>query len=215
MAINLVTQMFNQCTSRIDGDVRGKVTSSRSQFVRGGLSHGGILPPNSAESRWRENYGSKFYVPILKRVQSNGYKEAKAKKLKLSKYNSFLLEMETGTGTYLTHAPLLGPSGGPTEEVDDDVYGDYLEFTRAYRCAFLHWLQHHGLKKEKDSKAAFGVFLSKLSGGIDGPGIAEIAEEIYGAPLSDSEASKKTLEGRFLKWVSKAKAQKPSKKKRR
>jgi hypothetical protein len=214
LAINLVTQMYDHCTSRIDGDIRGKVTAKRSQFVRGGLSHGGILPPNSAESRWRANYGSKFYAPILKRVQSSGYKEAKSKKIKLPKYNSFLLESDGGVGTHLTHAPLLGPSGGPTEKVDDSVYGDYLEFTRAYRCAFLHWLQHYGLKKEKDSKAAFGVFLSKLSGGLEGPNIADIAEEIYGAPLSDGEASKKTLEGRFLKWISKHKAQKASKKKR-
>ncbi len=214
LAINLVTQIYDHCTSRIDGDIRGKVTSKRSVFVRGGLPQGGILPPNSAESRWRVNYGSKHYAPILKQVQASGAKEAKSQKLKVDKYNCFLLELDNGSGTYLTQAPLLGPAGGPTEKLADAVYGDYLEFTRAYRCAFLHWLQYNGFKKEKDSLAAFGKFLGKLSGDLDGPGIAEIAEEIYGAPLSDAEASKKTLEGRFLKWISNHKPQKVKKSKR-
>ncbi len=203
LSINLVTRIYEACHSRIDGDTRGKVTAKREVFVRGGLPEGGILPPNSAESRWRQNYGRKYYAPILKQAQKAGATEAKHRRIKNAKYNSFLLIRDSGTSDYLTHAPLLGSSGGPAEVVPDSVYGDYLEFTRAYRSAFLYWLQHHGEKSKKKAASAFGEFLCQLSGDADGRGIAEIAEQIYGAPLSDPKASKKSLEGRFLKWIAK------------
>jgi hypothetical protein len=211
LAINLVTKLYGANHSRVDGDLRGKVKDSRSMFVRGGLAEGGILPPNTAESRWRENYGKQHYGPILKKVQASGAKEAKAEKVKTGRYHSFLLESDNGRESYLTFAPLLGPSGGQPEVVPDVVYGDYLEFTRAYRCAFLHWLQFEGQKSKKKSAASFSLLLGRLSGDLNGPGLAEIAEEIYGAPLSDNKASKKSLEGRFLKWISKHKAQKARK----
>ncbi|MFT7670474.1 MAG: hypothetical protein ACI8X5_003183 [Planctomycetota bacterium] len=199
LSINLITKVYGACHTRIDGDTSGKVTQKREVFVRGGQSEGGVLPPNSAESRWRQDYGKKHYAPILQTAQKAG---AGATKRKKEKYNSFLLKNDSGSKTYVTHAPLLGPSSGAPEIVPDAVYGDYLEFTRAYQSAFLYWLQHYGAKSKKKCPEAFGQFISRISGSDD-LSIAAIAEEIYGKPLSDPEASKKSLEGAFLKWLSK------------
>ncbi|MFT7484616.1 MAG: hypothetical protein ACI9F9_000456, partial [Candidatus Paceibacteria bacterium] len=203
LSINLVTRIYKACHSRIDGDTRGKVTAKREVFVRGGRPEGGILPPNSAESRWRQNYGKNYYGPILKQAQKAGATEAKHRRLKDAKLNSFMLVRESGMPEYLTQAPLLGASGGPVEVVPDVVYGDYLEFTRAYRSAFLYWLQNHGERSKKKAAKSFGELLCRLSGDAQEKGLAAIAEEIYGAPLSDPTASKKSLEGRFLKWITK------------
>lgn len=199
LAINLVTDLYGACHSRVDGDTSSKVTNKREVFVRGGQPQGGILPPNSAESRWRQEYGRKHYAPILKQTQKAG---AGAERRSKNKLRSFLLQNESGSETYLTHAPLLGPSAGEVEVVPDAVYGDYLEFTRAYRAAFLYWLQHHADRSKKKAATKFSAFLGGISGDLDSPGLAEVAEAVYGFPLSDAEVSTKSLEGRFLKWIS-------------
>ncbi len=199
LALNLVTRLYGACHTRIDGDTRGKVTQKREVFVRGGRPEGGILPPNTAESRWRQNYGKDHYTPILKQAQKAG---ASAQKKRSKRYNAFQLEDEYGSNRYVTHAPLLGPSAGVEEVVPDAVYGDYLEFNRAYRSAFLYWLQHHGAKSKKKSAKAFGEFICQVSGSAD-VSISEIAESVYGKPLSNQDADKKSLEGSFLRWLSK------------
>lgn len=199
-SINLVTKLYGGCYTRIDGDVRSRVTAKREVFVRGGRPEGGILPPNTADSRWRVDHGRAHYVPTLRQAQKAA---ATSKKRGGDKYVSFQLVSDDESQRYLTHAPLLGPSAGPEEVVPDAVYGDYLEFTRAYQAAFLHWLQEAGAGSNKKSAKAFSAFLGGLAGGSDAPSIASVAEAVYGLPLSDAEAGKKSLEGRFLRWLAK------------
>lgn len=199
LSLNLITKIYGACHTRIDGDTSGKVTQKREVFVRGGRPEGGILPPNSAESRWRGNYGKDHYAPILKQAQKAGASEVKKR---AEKYLAFQLINEHGSQRYITKAPFLGPSAGEEEVVPDAVYGDFLEFTRAYQASFLHWLQHHGEKSKKKAAASFSEFLSRLSLETDAS-LSAIAEDIYGKPLSDPEASKKSLEGTFLIWLSK------------
>lgn len=200
LSINLVTRIYGGCYTRIDGDVRSRVTQKREVFVRGGRPEGGVLPPNTADSRWRVEHGKKHYVPILEQAQKAA---AGNRKRGGDRYTAFELQSDSGSIRYTTRAPLLGPSAGEEEVFPDAVYGDYLEFTRAYPAAFLHWLQAHGAGSKKKSAQAFSEFLGQLNSGASAPTVAEVAEAVYGLPLSDPEASKKSLEGKFLRWIAK------------
>jgi len=197
LALNLVAELFGGCHTRIDGDTSARTTQAREVFVRGGRPEGGILPPNSAESRWRANHGKDHFKPILRQVQKAGAESDRGN----GKYNAFQLVDEKGSARYVTQAPFLGPSAAEEEVVPDRVYGDYLEFTRAYRSAFLYWLQHHGQRSKKKAASCFAELLTRIS--EPEASVTAIVEELYDKPLSDPEASSKCLEGEFLRWLAK------------
>ena len=68
LAVNLVIDMFGECNTRVDGDLRARRTSARELFVPGGNPNGGILPPNLADSRWRDLHGADHFVSEIGRA---------------------------------------------------------------------------------------------------------------------------------------------------
>lgn len=198
LSINMIIEQYGECHTSLDGDTRSRVTGKREQFVHGGRSEGGALPQNIALSRWRTDYGKRHYVRILKQVQKSG---ASADKRNRNQLNSFLLLSDNGAARTVAHAPLLGESA-TKDELPDDVLPDFKELVRAYKTAFLFWLQTEAAGSKKKSSVAFSSFMVKLSLDEEGDGFSKAVEEVYGMPLSDPELGSNCLETRFLKWIS-------------
>ncbi len=199
LSISMLIELYGTCHTRNDGDMRARHRAAREIFVSGGRSSGGRLPQNVAESRWRTDYGKNHYNRILKQVQKSG---ASSDKRNRHKYNSFLLIGDNESDRFVVHAPILG-DGGLTEEVPQSVSGDYLEFLRAYNVAFLYWVQTEAGGSKKKSAQAFSRLLSQISHAGAEQSFAATIEGVYGMPLSNSKLDTKSLEGRFLKWISK------------
>jgi hypothetical protein len=191
LAVNLVIDVYGECNTRADGDLRARRTSAREVFVPGGNPNGGILPPNLADSRWRAEQGSDNFVAALKRAMPNG------------KRGPFLftLQDERGRRGMEVHAPFLG-SGASASPLGDDYYGDQLEFLRSYRCCFLSWLKESGAGKSSRSADAFASLLRSLAAGSSET-LEETLAQVYGAPLSAGMPTDDDLEGRFLLWLRK------------
>ena len=85
---------------------------------------------------------------------------------------------------------------------DSEVWGDYQELLRAYKSAFLYWLQTQAEGKKK-SPALFAEFLKRLA--TDSRySFEELLQDHYGGvPLSSAQVGKRDLEGRFLRWLGK------------
>ncbi len=200
LSVNMIIEQYGECHTRIDGDTRSRVTQKREQFVPGGRSEGGMLPQNVAVSRWRADYGKHHFTRILKQAQKSG---ASADKRNSDKLVSFLLVSDSGGQRAIAHAPFLGVAESTNADLPADTLPDFSELVRAYKSAFLFWLQTEAAGSKKKSAAAFGAFLAKLSVAGEGGGFSKALEEIYGMPLSDPELGSKCLERRFLKWISK------------
>ena len=102
-------------------------------------------------------------------------------------------------------APFLGSAADPTP-LDPAFLGDQLEFLRAYRTCFVHWLRTEGGRSSRASGQLFARLMSDLAHNDDPEGLELVFEEIYGAPLSAEELSDDHLEGRFLEWLEKKRA---------
>jgi len=199
LANALVIALHGELDTRIDGDVRSRSSQGRSIFVPGGNPDGGILPPTSAENRWRGTKGKDYFVGILRQVQKASGKKGKTRAEKLA---SFELVSDDGSTKQVVRAPFLG-SGGTKPSAE--LWPDYLELVRCYGVAFLHWLREEGAAAE--SHAKFGQLLRGLEG-LQGPdGLPALLQELYSQPLSASSPSglfdEATLEGRFLAWLAK------------
>ena len=200
LAINLVVDLFEECNTRADGDLSERRTEAVEIFVPGGNPSGGFLGTIGADSRWRDGQGEDRFVKVLRNSQKGGAKEMKKKK----ELVFFELRDEAGREKKVLSAPFLGAKASEREEIPAAFEGDQLEFLRAYRCAFLWWLQNESLGKEKASRAGFAAFLKKVAmlesaAEIEGA----FAECFEGAPLSSPELDRKgDLEGRFLYWLS-------------
>jgi len=200
LANALVIDLHGELDTRIDGDVRARSSEARSQFVPGGNPNGGTLPPTSAENRWRGTKGKDHFVGILAQVQKKSGKKASSKAAKLS---TFELEGDGGAKGLVT-APFLGAGGTAPEAA---LLPDYLELVRSYGVAFVHWLREDGADTSAASRAAFGRLVTALAHGADPERLPALFQEVYGQPLSASDAAglfaSPTLEGRFLTWLSK------------
>jgi hypothetical protein len=200
LSINLLIDQYGECHTRNDGDLRGRVTGEREIFVHGGRSEGGLLPPNVAENRWRSDHGKHRYTRILKQAQRSGASQDKRNK---HRYNAFLLFADDDREQAVAHAPIYGPGPGEPEVLPEAFAQDLSEFLRAYDVAFLHHLRTAGAGSKTRSAEAFAQLLGRLTSGADSPGFAKAVEEVYGAPLSDPEVGTDSVEGRYLKWLSK------------
>ena len=161
------------------------------------------MPPADASSRWRTRKGAGFFVDQLIKSQKDGASKGTER---WHKTGSFKLIGDDGVEAHIVHAPILGTqaSSPPPAEFN----GDYLEFIRAYRAAFLHWLIEEGGGSKKKSRTNF----AKLMRSISEPGeatLVEMFEAVYDVPLSAAagselfESKKQPLEGRFLNWLAK------------
>ncbi len=191
LAINLVVDLYGECNTRVDGDLRARRTSAREVFVPGGNPNGGLLPPNLADSRWRSEQGSDYFVAALRRGMSAGSRKD---------HLHFTLQDDRGRRGVEVAPPFLGSAAATRSLPGGDYYGDQLEFLRSYRTCFLHWLREHGMGKEKRSHEAFAELLRRLAHGTVATLEATLAE-VYGLPLSQAEPGDDDLEGRFLGWL--------------
>ncbi len=192
LAVNLVIDLFGECATRADGDLRARRTQAREVFVPGGNPNGGILPPNLADSRWRSEQGSDHFVAALKRAMPKA-RRGPAR---------FVLEDDRGRRGTDVYAPFLGSSAGASS-LSADYYGDQLEFLRSYRSCFLNWLRERGAgSSSKRSSAAFANLLRCMARG-SAETIEDTLANVYGTPLSSTEPGKDDLEGRFLAWLAK------------
>jgi len=202
LSINLVVDLFEECNTRADGDLSERRTEAVEVFVPGGNPGGGFLGTISADSPWRDGHGSDRFVRVLRNSQKSGAGEMKKK----DKLRYFELRDSAGHEKQILAAPFLGSAAGDREELPEAFAGDQLEFLRAYRCAFLWWLQNESLGKAKKSRAAFADFLKRLAqleSAADIEGV--FGESFEGNDLSSAELDRKDdLEGRFLYWLSKS-----------
>ena len=191
LAVNLVIDLYGECNTRVDGDLRARRTSAREVFVPGGNPNGGILAKNLADSRWRAEQGADRFVGALKRAMPSG-RRGPAR---------FLLQDDRGRRGLEVHAPFLG-SAVVASALEEEYLGDQLEFLRSYRVCFLAWLQERGAGKASRSEEAFACLLRGLARGTTET-LEETLSEVYGAPLSSAEPGEEDLEGRFLEWLRK------------
>lgn len=201
MANALVIDLHGELDTRVDGDVRSRSSQGRSVFVPGGNPNGGILPPTSAENRWRGTKGKDHFVGILSQVQKQSGKKAPTRPEKLARFE---LCSDDGSKKELVCAPFLGPTA---VRPGDEVWPDYLELVRCYGVAFLHWLRIEGAREPRESGALFGQLLKRLAEGLEPEELPRLLQELYAQPLSAENVEGlfdgATLEGRFLLWLSK------------
>lgn len=203
LAVNLVIDLFGECNTRVDGDLSERRTEAVEIFIPGGNPSGGFLPVNSAESRWRTGQGADRFVGMLKTSQKNAGSDARKQSEKLLYFQ--LMDDEQAKRIRLA-APFLGSAAIGTVAPSEEFHGDYTEFLRAYRAAFVYWLQTSAAGSSKKSALSFAVFLATVAKAKDASELETVLEEAYdGVPLSAAVPTKDVLEGRFLLWLSKQK----------
>jgi hypothetical protein len=203
LSMNLVVDSFGEVNTRVDGDTRSKITAARDIFIPGAPSAGGSLPKNSAETRFRENHGRDHFLPVLRITQEEGGSEVKANDK--NKIACFAVRDDGGGGKYVVRAPFLGSAAVETKPPPPQFVGDWGEFTRAYKSAFIYWLQTAAAGKEKESREKFAMLLRKLADPNLATDFEAVFQELYaGAPLSNAEVDKNCLEGQFLRWLPKS-----------
>jgi hypothetical protein len=176
LSMNLVIDAYGEVRTRIDGDT------------------------NSAETKWRENGGRDHFLNTLKAAQEEGAKVAKDEK---NKPACFSIRSDDGGQKWAAVAPFLGSASADTKPPPKEFVGDFAEFYRAYKSAFIFWLQTKSQGGEKASREKFAVLLRKLADPNMTGDFEAVFKEVYdGAPLSGPGADKDTLEGKFLIWLS-------------
>lgn len=195
LAVNLVVDLYGECDTRVDGDLRARRTEAREIFVPGGNPDGGILPPNLADSRWRDRHGADRFVGALKRAMEERRR---------SEPVTFELLDDGERARRSVAAPFLGSSADRTP-VGQEFFGDQLEFLRSYRTCFLYWLREEAGGSRGKSERAFASLLSELACNEDPEALEGVFERVYGDPLSApvQALGKDQLEGRFLGWLEK------------
>ncbi len=202
MAINLVIDLYGECATRVDGDLRQRRTEAREVFIPGGASEGGLLPTNFANSRFRGEEGKDRFVVALKGCQSAGGTQAKQERKK-GKDVHFQLWDDSQAKRSVVTAPFLGSAAAEQPPLDSAYLADGAEFFRAYRTAFLYWLETQGGGSKKKSADAYSKLLQGLGSLDSAAELERLIGEVYGKPLSSAEPGKDDLEGRFLAWLAK------------
>ncbi len=198
LSMNLVIEQFGECNTRVDGDTRGRQTGKREVFVPGGASEGGQLGKNSAETRWRELYGADHFLKILKQAQKEG---AEADKKGKNRFAAFGIRNDKGTEPLAVCAPFFGAAAGD-KKVPDEYQGDFSECMRAYKSAFLYYLQTQAAGAGVKSREKFAQLLSRFADPAGTGEFETVFSQVYeGVLLSDAECTKNSLEGRFLAWL--------------
>lgn len=222
VAMNLAIAVCGEINA-LEGDgwgygTTGGRTNPYEKFVPGGNSQGGTLPAIPATSqdgikkgRWREGFGRDHFAAPLRKGQKNAAKDFMKDRpdhldaaLIQDKSAHFLLVASDGQAKYVVSAPFFGPHSKTKPYPPTPVILDYREFFRAYKCAFVNWLQTQGAGDAAPSTAKFRDLLRKM-GAQDGRAIEEVLLEIYGTPLSAKNGEDESLEWRFLEWLVKGK----------
>ena len=196
VAQELVIALYGENNTRSGGSGRGNETVAYEMFVPGGLSQGGILPAMSADSRWRSTLGKDHFLKPLRDAHRAGMKDGGRGRER----GWFQLATPGGGEKHNVRAPFLGAAARGREQPPAAFMSDYLEFFRAYKSAFVHWLRSAAAGDEEESAAAFRELAQRVAAG---KGFEAALEEVYGAPLSAPDPKADALEGRFLEWLGK------------
>jgi len=196
----------------------GETTQGESRFVPGGAPSGGTLPQKKAgmgsvsmdadmTPRWRKGAGEAFFVEALRAGQKDGAKAAakdKENPLRKDKRVHFeLLRVEDGNTAIVT-APFFGPDQEFKPLPPFEFLDDYEEFFRAYRSAFMHWMQTAAVKgSEDESGQKFARLIQEQATRSEDTPFFEVVEKVYGVPISDG--TPECFEQRFLTWLAKQK----------
>jgi hypothetical protein len=178
-------------------------------FVPGGNANGGVLPMQSAESRWRAKQASDRFEAVLRQAfKSASHLKEKADKTaggaRPSKLGRLVLLGDNQGSEDVVRGPFLGSAAAQSTLPGQEFLGDYAEFLRAYRTCFVHWLRTQSADNAKQSAARFGMFLRDLAHADDAGAIeAMVSKDFGGAALSSATLDAATLEGRFVRWLAK------------
>lgn len=194
-----VIDLYGENNTRSGGSGRSNSTDGITAFIPGGNSNGGVLPPTNAESGWRQGGGKDYFVKALKDAQKLGAKSgAKSKEEKLVYFQ--LKSDDTSKRTFV-RAPFFGSPAQGKELPPPEFLTDYLEFFRAYKSCFLHWLREESGGKDADSRGKFARLLQQVAEAGSAAGFEEVVAEVYAVPLASADLSKDNLELRFLAWL--------------
>lgn len=206
----------------LEGDggisVSGGTSAPYERFVPGGASSGGVLPPMPVvgagvmtQGTWREGRGADHFVGPLRKGQKNGAKivfkdppKHLESEVVRDKSAHFQLIGSDGASKHVVSAPFLGSHANARPYPPIAFLIDYREFFRAYRTAFVHWLETQGDPAgPKESAAKFGELLRRLHAGREGGALEANVAAVYGVPLSGKSGEAESLEWRFLGWLEK------------
>lgn len=203
LSMNLVIDLFGEINTRVDGDLRPRITEKRDIFIAGGNKDGGTLQKNSAETRWRQERGKDHWIRLLRAAQRDGEELDRGAKLR---HASLAVRSDDGGKKAVVHAPFFGAAGAQASPPLAAFLGDFAEFLRAYKSAFIFWLQTKASGSEKVSREAFARVLVQLADpALQGDFSAVFAAQYDQKPLSGATADKENLEGQFLMWLQRQK----------
>ena len=196
----LVIDAYGENNVRSGGSMRGSATEAFSAFVPGGNPNGGFLPPINADSDWRADKGKDHFVKALRASQKSAGKKPPRK----GKYEKLAwFDLRNGDGRHPVRAPFLGELTLGKEQPPAQFSSDYMEFFRAYKTAFIHWLRTEGTGSKKTAPASFRTLGQKIAEGKGEADFEQLLEEVYGMPLTAEDGTPDSLEWKFLTWLSK------------
>ncbi|HVS09791.1 MAG TPA: hypothetical protein VMS76_07940 [Planctomycetota bacterium] len=193
MADELVIEVYGENNVRSGGSGKSSATSAYSVFIPGGASAGGVLPPISADSRWREGAGKDHFQKVLR----DSLKAARGPRGE--KPGAFQLATADGRKKADGRAPFFGRHVQGKTLPPPEMLSDYMEFFRAYRTCFVWWLREEAFGAESGERFA-KLFQRMADSGLSDEFEAVVAE-VYALPLSGPDASQDSLEWRFLAWL--------------
>ena len=201
---------------KLEYKTSGSKTEAYERFVPGAASDGtlpkrlagpGIMTGSAVEiSRYRSNDGVEFFVDPLRTGQKLGAKRAfkdKEHPLRLDKIAHFELYSFEANEAGFVSAPFLGTAAIDKELPPLQFLDDYEDFFRAYRSAFVHWLQTRAAGSEADSGKLFAQLIERHATRKLGAPLDEIIEELYRVPMSADDGTTDSLEWRFLAFLKK------------
>ena len=200
---NAAIALYGRNNARSGGAGRGNSVDGWSMFVPGGLSQGGILPGMSADSAWRSTFGSDWFVKPLHDSQRVASKDASQGREKIS---TFEVTADDKVKKLFQRAPFFGAAAMTKAVPAREFLSDYLEFFRAYKSCFVHWLFEEGAGKPgKPSHAKLALLLRSVASAADGAKFEELIAQCYGQPWSAADAKPDNLEWSFLAWLGRQK----------
>jgi hypothetical protein len=200
---NLAIELYGENNARSGGSGRGVVTDAWSEFVPGGNSAGGMLPQRRADSAWRETLGADWFSKPLAQGLRIGAKECGGS---FERLGFIQLTADDKVKKVCVRAPFFGAAAADKPLPSKEFLADYLEFFRAYKSAFVHWLMEQGGgKPRKASLAKLAGVLEQVATLEEDPSFEELLVKAYGLAWSDADEDKSSLERQFLAWVSKQK----------
>lgn len=183
----------------------GASTAAYSRFVPGGKSSGGKLAKRSAEGRFRDSKGKDHFVGTLK----DFFAESETQRLKAHAVApgddgiAIALYAHDDRDPHFLDAPFL--DSNTKRAIPPPYEDDSKEFLRAYGSAFLFWLQTKAVVQSNTPEAMLGSLMKGATVAAGGEPFAFEAKvkEIYGVPWSAPDLKTDSLEGRFLRWLTK------------